>query len=119
MPKKLEKELKEMEFEDSVQENEDISDQENEEKNERNLEEDTSDSDIENEPDVQIFITNNEEIKEQRFSWRTLLTYLFILGGALLFIITASLDPRDSNILYITGGVFLGLAFLLMIYYNL
>lgn len=72
----------------------------------------------ENETVSPIFITNNEEIKEKKFSWTTLLMYLFIFTGAVLFVITASLDPRESNSLYITAGALLGFAFLFMLYIN-
>lgn len=84
--------------------------------------EDTEPEDIEETKtkgnDTVVFITNNEEIKEQKFSWNTLLMYLIIVAGAVLFIITASLDPRESNNLYITAGVLIGVAFLFMLYIN-
>lgn len=80
----------------------------------------SSDDDVsdDEEKDV-IFITNNKEIKEKKFSWTTLLMYLFILTGAILFIITASLDPRESSNLYIVAGALIGFAFVAMIYINL
>lgn len=78
-----------------------------------------SESDIEDEEgNDSLFITNNEDIKEKKFSWISLLMYLLIFAGAVLFIITASLDPRESTNLYITAGAILGAAFLIMLYIN-
>ena len=85
----------------------------------RELHEDEYDIDeSEDDIDEPVYITNNEEIKEKKFSWTTLLMYLFIVAGAILFIVTASLDPRESNNLYITAGVLIGLAFVFMLYIN-
>lgn len=64
----------------------------------------------------QKFITNNISIKEKKFSYFSLFMYLCLIGGAVLFIVTASLDPRESTNLYITAGVLLGVAFFALMY---
>ena len=142
MRKKVKKEI-ESEEDTTDEEIEDTTDEEIEDTTDEEIEdedEDTTDEEIEDttdeeeesegvtlkkvteedsgDLDVKVLITNNEEITESRFSYTTLLMYLFIFAGAVLFIVTASLDPGESKNLYITAGVLLGFAFLFMLYVN-
>lgn len=83
--------------------------------------EDSSSSDSSSSSDAESledeeYITNNVKINEKRFSYTSLFMYLLIFAGASIFIVTASLDPRESQTLYITAGALLGFAFLALFY---
>lgn len=77
---------------------------------------DSSSDDSSSDDEDTGYITNNIKINEKRFSYRSLFMYLFIFAGAVIFIVTASLDPRESQTLYITAGALLGFAFLALFY---
>jgi cell division protein FtsW (lipid II flippase) len=63
-------------------------------------------------------ITNEDNIKKVKVSYLTFFMYLLIFAGGLMFILTASLDPKQNENLYITAGVLVGVAYVLMIAIN-